>query len=790
MFSTNYDLVYAGQHFTTGDWQVSEWNAGWLTPITTWTRDRVRIAADGAAEVSLGAASDGSTKATGGEIRSGAIADVGTFEWTAQAPRMASGTVFGMFAMAAGGKDQKTLEFDWEFVGRDTTRVQVTVHMANAAGQHITNLENTVVDLGFDAAAAVHDYEITLTGKGAVFRVDDTPVAYFSGDDMPGGIWYTGQLRSIVNLWAGDSRINDWAGTYTPLSSPIVGRILDASVRDGDVSGPTPLLGDDGANVLTGTSGRNVIDAFGGDDTLVGGRGIDRMKGGAGNDTLSLDLGNDYVNGGAGNDWLDASGADVAVTVNLGIQSAQATGFGTDVIRGIENVQGGSGADTVYGNADANILNGRAGNDTLRAQGGADTLLGGLGRDVMSGGTDTVRDLFVFNSVAESAVGATQRDVINGFVRGIDDIDLRSIDANATLAGDQAFLWGGTTAKAFGLWQAVGSSIVVLKGDVTGDGVADFEIQVNGAGGLGAGDVLTDGDASGTPIVPPDSPLPDTPPPEEPLPDSPPIDDGSPDPIIGGGQDSEILGDDGANSLQGTDGDDVINALGGDDILLGARGLDHLNGGAGNDRISLDAGDDVIDGGTGRDCLVATGSAGVTVNLGISIARQVTGLGTDVIRNIEDVEGSSGADIIYGNELANTLKGGAGNDALRGQAGADTLIGGLGRDLLAGGADNVRDLFIFNSVAESAMGAAQRDIVNGFVHGVDDIDLRGIDANASLAGDQAFAWGGTTARAFGLWEVINTSNVILKGDVTGDGKADFEIQVNSIHALDTSDLLL
>ncbi|WP_169791197.1 family 16 glycosylhydrolase, partial [Rubellimicrobium mesophilum] len=371
MFDTYNDLTYSGQPLRYGNWQVSDWAAGTLSWNTNFARNRVRIALDGAAEVSLGASSPGSYKATGGEMRSGSLADVGTFEWTAQAPQMKPGTVFGMFAMAAGGKHQRTLEFDWEFVGRDTTKAQVTVHMENAAGQHIQNLERTVIDLGFDAAAGVHDYEITLTGKGAVFRVDDTPVAYFSGDDMPGGVWYTGQLRSIVNLWASDSRLSDWTGVYSPLTAPIKGRILDASVRDGDVSGSMPSPGEGLANNLQGTDG---------DDVLKGGLGNDRISGGNGDDKLGLDGGNDFIDGGAGDDWLVVSGG-TGVTVNLGMVNEQTTGLGRDVIRGIENVEGTSGVDTLYGSDGANYLEGCAGNDALRGQGGADTLDGGLGHD-------------------------------------------------------------------------------------------------------------------------------------------------------------------------------------------------------------------------------------------------------------------------------------------------------------------------------------------------------------------------------------------------------------------------
>ncbi|WP_156362606.1 family 16 glycosylhydrolase, partial [Rubellimicrobium mesophilum] len=279
MFDTNNDLVFGGQSYTSGDWQVSDWDAGALSYITNWSRDRVRIAADGAAEVSLGSAAPGSYNATGGEMRSGETADVGTFEWAAQAPQMKSGTVFGMFAIAAGGNDQRTLEFDWEFVGADTRHVQVTVHMENSAGKHIRNLDRTMVDLGFNAAAKAHKYDITLTGKSAVFRVDGGAVATFDASDMPGGVWYSGNLRSVVNLWAGDSRYNTWSGVYSPLSSPIKARIVDASVRDGDVSSTPPSQGTSGADILKGTNGNDVLSGLGGNDSLAGGLGNDKLYG-------------------------------------------------------------------------------------------------------------------------------------------------------------------------------------------------------------------------------------------------------------------------------------------------------------------------------------------------------------------------------------------------------------------------------------------------------------------------------------------------------------------------------
>ena len=48
---------------------------------------------------------------------------------------------------------------------------------------------------------------------------------------------------------------------------------------------------------------------------------------------------------------------------------------------------------------------------------------------------------------------------------------------------------------------------------------------------------------------------------------------------------------------------------------------------------------------------------------------------------IENAEGGSGNDTLYGNAAANTLRGGAGNDKLCGLAGKDTLVGGKGADV-------------------------------------------------------------------------------------------------------------
>jgi Ca2+-binding RTX toxin-like protein len=105
------------------------------------------------------------------------------------------------------------------------------------------------------------------------------------------------------------------------------------------------------------------------------------------------------------------------------------------------------------------------------------------------------------------------------------------------------------------------------------------------------------------------------------------------------------------------------------------------------------------------------------------------------------------------------------------------LTGGLGKDTLVGGDGN--DVYDFNAVAESPAGV-NKDVISGFVSGADKIDLSGIDAIAGGAND-AFTY--ISGAAFGgvagqLRFDVATST--LQGDVSGDGIADFEVQLTGV----------
>jgi Ca2+-binding RTX toxin-like protein len=194
---------------------------------------------------------------------------------------------------------------------------------------------------------------------------------------------------------------------------------------------------------------------------MFGGDGIDTLLGAAGNDTLNGGPGGDSLDGGADNDTVQ--------------------GFD-----GNDTLLGGIGNDMISGGAQDDALAGGEGDDTLNGGSGVDTIVGGLGSDRLWGGDGA--DTFVFAGIAESPAGAA-RDIIGDFSHAQGDrIDLSAIDADAGLPGSQDFVFTGSApnGQAGDLW----FTGHVLSGDVTGDGVADFQIVLIGVSVFDPGDLL------------------------------------------------------------------------------------------------------------------------------------------------------------------------------------------------------------------------------------------------------------------------------------------------------------
>ena len=152
--------------------------------------------------------------------------------------------------------------------------------------------------------------------------------------------------------------------------------------------------------------------------------------------------------------------------------------------------------------------------------------------------------------------------------------------------------------------------------------------------------------------------------------------------IFGHAPDSAVtrIGTDASQTLAGGAFDDTLSGLGGDDSLFGHAGDDTLDGGAG---------DDSLLGGDGTDLAsYAAATAGVTLDLAITVAQDTGGAGIDTLSGIENLTGSAFADSLRGNGVANRLIGGSGNDTLDGRGGDDTVDGGAGDDRLLGSGGN------------------------------------------------------------------------------------------------------
>jgi Ca2+-binding RTX toxin-like protein len=273
-----------------------------------------------------------------------------------------------------------------------------------------------------------------------------------------------------------------------------------------------------------------------------------------------------------------------------------------------------------------------------------------------------------------------------------------------------------------------------------------------------------------------------------------------------------LAGNSGNNTLSGLGGNDILAGAGGTDQLLGGNGNDLLNGGVGNDILNGAVGSDTADYGTfiiGRQPVLGAAS-GVSVNLNLAGAQNTGGAGIDQLVSIENLTGSIFNDVLIGNSANNvltgregndTLIGGLGNNTLTGDSGNDTLTGGSGNDRLIGGAgaDSLRsgvglNVFVFNSVTDS-LAFGSRDTIEDFVSFFDDIDVSGIDADATKAGNQAFSYiGGLTFSSNSPAElryVVSGGTGFLQGNTDNDSAAEFEILINlNPSSLVFSDLIL
>lgn len=465
--------------------------------------------------------------------------------------------------------------------------------------------------------------------------------------------------------------------------------------------------------VTDGAGGNDVIYAGAGDDWAFGGRGDDFIDGGSGKDVLFGDEGADVLIGGAGDDVLVGDGASVAFEDQGG-----------------DFLDGGDGNDTLQGDGGDDVLIGGNGDDTLKGGEGNDILIGGPGTDILFGGLG--KDTYVFN----------RGDGIE-LINDVDDLD-GTLDAQGKNTNpNKSIVVFGDDIKRSDVKFRKGSLLIDLgpsnaddplagndqlhfinfNGDAPGRSAPIGEIRFADGTVMDYAEILAQGfDIDGTAL-----------------------DDVGSAALIGTSVTDRIRGFAGSDELEGRDGDDILIGDGGADRLDGDNGNDVLDGGSGNDILAGGMGSDdyLFVRGDGLDTLIEGslfvrglsdpgstdrivfsgditrsdvtllrgGDGNLTIRYGagdeILVEGQFNVAGADIERivfadgqvidkaeldalEVGVVDGSAGADELYGT---------TGNDVLRGHDGDDDLDGGptperrvagtrlvTGNDVLDGGA--------------------------------------------------------------------------------------------------------
>ncbi len=340
-----------------------------------------------------------------------------------------------------------------------------------------------------------------------------------------------------------------------------------------------------------------------------------------------------FIEGTADDDRLTGSGMSEMIYGYLGDDSIY--GFG-----GNDYIYGNSDSDTIYGGLGDDWLFGGEGNDSLNGYHGSDILIGGEGNDFLMGMGGS--DLYLF----EQGFGYDSIYDINDVDEWeIDPVDLENdIDivrfGKGINAADVLFTRSGYNLI---LSNRVTDDVLTLKSYRSEDEFGKIErIEFSD------GTVWTSKDILAQLRIPTEG-------------------------------DDEIFGAENNDTLKGLGGSDSIYGNDGNDILLGGAGADYLDGGDGRDTADY------------RDS-----STGVIIDLSVNAGLEVEdgrGYGGtaegDILKDIENIQGSKFNDTIigfrsehrfFGNAGNDSLCGGLDNDFLRGGAGADVLDGGAGRD--------------------------------------------------------------------------------------------------------------
>lgn len=479
------------------------------------------------------------------------------------------------------------------------------------------------------------------------------------------------------------------------------------------------ISGGAGQDLLSGGPGFDILNGNQDSDLVRGDATIDEIRdtGSTGSDTLSFATGIAPGFGGSvAHSGFPSAGNGEERGVRVHLDGGEACtelhacngparyGGGNDVIdaSGFENVIGSPFADIVIGSDGANRLEGGGGADILIGGGGDDVLVGGAEGDYLEGGSgsDTAigeagtnrcaADVESQNQCSGSEMAVTQRDrtkisaglMTTTFASSVQWTQLYLVGSNTGRDSVSTDFWiGGNGVGHVTFTAQADSATFNLSGEATTAHCTYEERKVDCAlpappdvillAGMGGDDHLS---------------------------------------VAGAGLWSTasivLLGGEGNDYLQGSGttedvlidgpgtGSDELHGYGYDDFLTNNEGTDSLQGGNGNDLLVSAAicGSDTLQGaesGSGDGAAQNNaswaqlpGPSGVVADLDSQTAGDYWSNGPacssgslDQPRNIDDLEGSSQADALFGDGAPNNILGRKGGDGLWGRGGVDRIEG-------------------------------------------------------------------------------------------------------------------
>ncbi|MEM7522892.1 MAG: family 16 glycosylhydrolase [Pseudomonadota bacterium] len=188
-------------------WRTSDYHnpARWID--TRWSPKALDWRDGGGVSIHLTPDDTGIKAFRSGEMRTGRLTHYGRYEVVMQAAA-GDGLNSAFFTYTGPHRDERHDEIDFEFLGRDTSKVWLNYYVDGDAQLSL------LADLGFDAAAGAHRYAFEWTETSIRWFVDDVLLHEISTPSDPPPPTTPGQI--YISLWAGHPSIRDWLKTPDP----------------------------------------------------------------------------------------------------------------------------------------------------------------------------------------------------------------------------------------------------------------------------------------------------------------------------------------------------------------------------------------------------------------------------------------------------------------------------------------------------------------------------------------------------------------------------------------------